>query len=175
MKNIKSILLSTIGFFAIATMVFLNSCVQDPCNELSCVNGGACTDGYCECPSGFEGTECEIYSYTRFVGKYAGNMRCNYNDITFPVTQDTVEIKVIQTPNLISLKMATGNTSVLEFHGRALTPDAVFNAFDNGVVKVQPSIQIDGKQIYIYLETLTYSTGERQICKFIGLKLEDTL
>lgn len=175
MKKFKSILLSTFGCLTLSAGVFgLTSCEQDPCDKLSCKNDGVCTEGYCECPAGYEGTECEILSYTRFVGKYAGNTRCNYNDIIFPTTADTVEIKLIETPNTISLKMATGNTSVLEFHGRALTPNAVFSSYSNGTVTVHPTVQVDGDNIYVFLETVVESTNERQICKFIGRKLKET-
>jgi len=39
-------------------MTTLNGCV-DKCLNQSCLNGGECLDGYCECPSGYYGINCE--------------------------------------------------------------------------------------------------------------------
>jgi len=30
----------------------------DPCDNLTCVNGGTCVDGACDCPTGYTGTNC---------------------------------------------------------------------------------------------------------------------
>jgi len=35
-----------------------NAC-QDPCEDVTCENGGTCDDGDCMCPDGFTGTNCE--------------------------------------------------------------------------------------------------------------------
>ena len=40
--------------------VFLVSCQKDPCENISCQNGGTCVDGDCDCPAGFIGPDCGI-------------------------------------------------------------------------------------------------------------------
>ena len=34
----------------------------DPCDQIMCLNGGACVDGTCDCPSGYSGAACETYT-----------------------------------------------------------------------------------------------------------------
>jgi hypothetical protein len=81
MKQAKLIILSSISFMALMTIV-LTSCNNNgdvvygpttfykPCEKVYCINGGACHDGLCKCPVGFEGTTCELRSSDRFVGNY---------------------------------------------------------------------------------------------------------
>ena len=54
-------------FFGVAvitllmTATFLNSCKKenpDPCEGVTCLNGGYCTNGECVCPQGYGGADC---------------------------------------------------------------------------------------------------------------------
>lgn len=49
------------------------SCAKDPCEEVSCQNGGNCIDGICECPDGFEGPFCEILDSQQHYGSYSAD------------------------------------------------------------------------------------------------------
>jgi hypothetical protein len=60
-----------IGLMAMAILAFgvyvinsggtaTSSVVTDPCEQISCLNGGVCKDGTCECPPGFSGERCQI-------------------------------------------------------------------------------------------------------------------
>jgi hypothetical protein len=68
-KNIVFSALLTIGAFVAVTF---NSCKSDdspvdPCAAVVCQNGGACSNGSCSCPVGYEGTLCETPSVTKFI------------------------------------------------------------------------------------------------------------
>ncbi len=167
MKNWKSLLITVFGFFSIAGMLLLNSCTQDPCTDLVCQKGGACSDGFCQCPTGFEGAECEIEAANRFVGKYAGSMRCN----NFPVQADTVTIEYVSKPNQLMLKMGAGTTSVLSFTGTATTPETHFETRVMPGVTVHAYVTVDGGLIAVYLETINDQVHTRQICRFSGMRI----
>lgn len=59
MKNAKALLLSAALIFSLFTIVTYTACKSDPCDAITCVNGGACNDGKCVCPDGFSGAFCE--------------------------------------------------------------------------------------------------------------------
>lgn len=63
MKNIRpvifGIIITIIGFISI---VYTSCTKKDPCGGINCINGGACNNGRCVCPTGFEGTYCELTS-----------------------------------------------------------------------------------------------------------------
>ena len=44
----------------ILSMFGLMSCQQDPCEGSSCINGGVCVDGTCDCPDNYTGTGCQL-------------------------------------------------------------------------------------------------------------------
>jgi len=74
MKKMKMYLMTAILGVASLSMVF-TSCNTDECKDVVCQNGGLCqdSDGSCECPVGFEGTNCETYSKVKFLGDYKGD------------------------------------------------------------------------------------------------------
>lgn len=72
MKFWRYSLVTIFAFFGIASTVLFTSCEQDSCLELKCRNGGTCAEGYCRCIDGYEGTECEIPVYYKFLGFYDG-------------------------------------------------------------------------------------------------------
>jgi hypothetical protein len=167
MKNWKSLLVTVFGFFGIAGMLLLNSCTQDPCTELVCQNGGTCSDGYCQCPTGFEGAECDIEAANRFVGKYAGSLRCN----NFPIQADTITIDYVSKPNQVRLRIGAGNTALLGFTGTAQTPETHFQTYVGDGVTVHAYVTVDGGLLAVYLETINTKVNTRQICRFSGIRI----
>lgn len=67
--RLKSIILSAMGVTALFTAVTVSSCNDDPCNAIVCSYGGTCTEeGECICPSGYEGTHCEVVTREKYRG-----------------------------------------------------------------------------------------------------------
>lgn len=49
------------------------SCSKDPCVGVVCYNGGACIDGNCICPMGYNGAQCEQQLRKQFEGVFVGD------------------------------------------------------------------------------------------------------
>ena len=71
MKTLRLIALSALVTVASATAIFSTSCSKDACKDVTCQNGGTCSDGTCVCPTGYEGTSCETMSRTKFTKSWS--------------------------------------------------------------------------------------------------------
>ncbi len=76
----KPILIAVISVLSAVSVVFYGSCNKDTgngisysskCKNITCANKGVCNDGVCTCPSGYEGTNCEIISRNKFTGMWS--------------------------------------------------------------------------------------------------------
>lgn len=70
-----------ISYVLILTLVV--SC-KNPCDTITCFNGGTCDDGTCLCPNWYEGDYCETEQRTKFLGNYSGKFTVTYS----PTVQD---------------------------------------------------------------------------------------
>jgi hypothetical protein len=52
------------------------SCERGSCENITCLNGGTCRNGRCQCPVGFEGARCETKWTDRWIGTYTVDDRC---------------------------------------------------------------------------------------------------
>ncbi len=76
MKKISILGVSFLSMVALATVLFFNSCTDDPCKDVVCVNGD-CVSGTCACDLGYEGSDCSVKSVTKFVGAYSAIDVCS--------------------------------------------------------------------------------------------------
>ena len=100
MKFWKLTLISTIAFIGIAFTMLYSSCADDSCTKLKCRNGGTCANEKCKCPTGYEGTQCELLAANRFRGFYKGITQINQ----FPPFIDSATVTVVSYPNTISYR-----------------------------------------------------------------------
>lgn len=77
MKKVSIFGVSLLTMIALATVLFYNSCTDDPCKDVVCVNG-ECVDGTCACDAGYEGTDCSTEQRAKFIGVYSvtGTVTC---------------------------------------------------------------------------------------------------
>ncbi len=74
---IRNIFISAFLTLAIFTAIAYTSCKKDKCENVICLNLGACDEGSCVCPIGYEGDRCEILSRDKFIFTYNGHDTCN--------------------------------------------------------------------------------------------------
>lgn len=77
-------ILKFLTFFLLA--VSLSSCSKDdttnPCESISCSNGGMCINGVCDCPDGFTGPDCGSQMTPNSIKINSINLR------SFPATEE---------------------------------------------------------------------------------------
>jgi len=162
MKFWKHSLLAASVFLGIASTVTYTSCVHDSCKAIICRNGGTCDNELCLCPDGWEGTQCEIRSAQKFVGKYDGQIKVN----SLPVRIDTAEVYYANGNDTTSAIEAYFYTRLPEkLVGRAVN-DHVVGMGTNGQ-KVTFKYLGDDK-IEVLIDEMV--NGERVITNFSGTK-----
>ena len=88
MKKFKIILSTASLVFLTFSIILFSACdkgktkyndstLTRPCDNVICLNGGACNDGLCYCPQGFEGSQCQTRWSDKFVGNYIVDDACD--------------------------------------------------------------------------------------------------
>ncbi len=74
-------------------MFMFQSCTDD-CKDVTCLNGGVCEEGVCECATGYEGEDCSILMNAKFVGTYTVEDQCSKNKYSIAITAETEPNKI---------------------------------------------------------------------------------
>jgi hypothetical protein len=165
MKLWKHTLITALAFFGISTTVLYTSCEKDSCLDLRCKNGGSCADGFCRCPTGYEGTECEIKSANKFVGTFYGNVSCG----SLPPLTDTVDVFFFAEPNQLKLVQHSRITDTIV--GTAVGNNLLVNQVTADSYKKNVNGVLDNNKITVYVEEVhNTNTGDKDVCYFIGFK-----
>jgi hypothetical protein len=161
----KRSLITAMAFFGIAATTLVVSCEQDSCVDLKCVNGGSCADGFCRCPTGYEGAECEIKSSDRFVGKFFGYKTCT----GYPSFPDTVEIFMHEEPVTVKYVLYSRKQDTLTAIVKGTHLE--FETLEGGNYRRHVTGDFLNNKLRIYDdEIFDTNTGNRQVCEFTGLK-----
>lgn len=90
MRTVASVL-------GILGLLLVTACKKDPCKNVSCQNGGTCSDGNCTCRLPWEGSRCEVDGRDKFVGAWSGTQNCggSVDNVRFIITKSSVEATVI--------------------------------------------------------------------------------
>jgi hypothetical protein len=71
-----------------ATLAMSGCKKDDPCDDVTCLNGGTCNDGTCSCQSGYEGSTCGTEVRAKFLG-YTMACSCPSGNLKLPSTMTT--------------------------------------------------------------------------------------
>ena len=165
MKLWKHTLITAFAFFGITSTVLYTSCEKDSCLDLKCRNGGACAEGFCRCPVGYEGTECETEVATKFLGRFIGHYSCPNNS---PLV-DTVDIWLEQSPNKVFL---VEHSNVTDTMAGTVTGNVLdFEVQNQNDYRKYTRAQLDARKLTVFIEeVLNTTTGQKRTCSFIGFK-----
>lgn len=101
MQFLKKIIIPAASFFTLTTALFLSSCApKNSCDTLVCKNGGTCAADFCNCPTGYDGPECQNKITDRFIGTYTGLTDPRNGQ---PAHLDTVDVYASSDPLTLSV------------------------------------------------------------------------
>jgi cellobiose-specific phosphotransferase system component IIB len=167
MKLWKHTLITAIAFFGIAASVLYTSCEKDSCLDLKCHNGGSCAEGFCRCPTGYEGTECEIKSVDKFLGAFYGNNKCN----NLPPLTDTIDIFLVGEPNQVKLVQHSRITDTLTGTVAPSGIEITVPTQEHDIYKRNISVTMIGPQLKFYFEEIiNINTSQKNVCYFTGYR-----
>lgn len=158
MKFWKHSLISAFTFLGIATTVLYTACQDDSCTRLTCRNGGSCSEGFCRCPTGYEGSECQDRISARFVGFYYGTTNCDTDPA--PVL-DSAAIFVVKQPNIIGITRYSALADTFTGTISAGTNSMIVN--QNGALV---TVSVENGKANFYVERTV--DGKPVTCRFIG-------
>lgn len=166
MKFWKHSIITALAFFGIASTVLFTACEEDSCLKLTCKNGGSCADGYCRCPSGFEGSECETKSATKFLGRFVGTTKCD----NFPTLVDTMDIFMKAEPSLVGMVRRGNVTDTIYGNANGMFVNVAEVALGN--YRKYVSAHIELKKFTFYVEEVQNINDltTKQVCTFIGYR-----
>lgn len=125
MKLFQLIALSAILTIGAFSVISYTSCTRDACKGTTCLNGGTCSAGACQCPTGWLGANCQTRA---FVGVWAGADSCHpvgrYN-VSMTLTNSATDTSKIVIENLGAI-----NGTIFGY----LSPDGTTVTYNNQVV-----------------------------------------
>lgn len=85
----------------LGALIHFSSCAPaNSCDTLVCQNGGTCAADFCNCPTGYDGPQCENKITDRYVGTYAG-WTSPYDGFTHHI--DTVDVYASDFPLTLTI------------------------------------------------------------------------
>ena len=179
MKIWKQSLITTLLFFTFISAVLYSACEKDACTNVNCFNGGSCNAGVCRCPLGYENTQCQTLSVTRYLGTYgkSGYTTCNNGAETIDTAKiwadgrgkNTVSIKL----NSIYPKILQGYVNSNESTYAVIITNNDSSLTGQNIYTV--TLQSDNSlSIHIYDYSITQTTSGpdtmRTQCTFLGVR-----
>lgn len=162
MKSIRNIAFSALLAVGAFTMVTYTACNTDECKDVVCNNGGTCVSGTCNCPTGYEGTDCSTLSRAKFIGTWTGSDKCGndvYN-VTMSIAESSNEVQALITNpggfgNNITITGVVSSTDELTFTNQS--------AGGNGRL-INGTMMVDGNAL-TFTYTVTDAIGGDASCE----------
>lgn len=175
MQFLKKIFLSTASFLSLSACVFLSSCApKNSCDTLVCKNGGTCAADFCNCPTGFDGPQCENKISDRYIGTYFGWTRPRNGQ---PTHIDTADVYTTKDPLVLSVVMrrypTVIYTGLLENKNNSIVVSDIVSGTMKSVVNItiKAPTAVDTRQV-LDLNVVDYDNGNKiTTLEFSGQKI----
>ena len=90
----KSMIARSLLLAFCSSILLLTACSSDKCKNVSCQNGGTCDNGTCNCPNGYEGTDCGLLSIQKFLGSWAASDVCTTGSYSYSIGISSYKVSV---------------------------------------------------------------------------------
>ena len=161
MKNLFSVKFIAAAVIAGGMMFTFASCEDDPCKDVTCVNGEAVASGddcACDCDAGYEGDDCTTLTRSKFVGTWGVSEDCSLSNpaaYTVTITADASNNDKILIDGLWQL---FNNPVVATVDGNELTIASQEPDGDDFFINGSGTIVVNGAVSTI---TATYNVEDR--------------
>jgi len=143
---------SAVLCFLLVALVACKKDDPDPCENVSCLNGGTCNDGSCRCAAGYEGGTCATEQRSKFLGVYNVSEACGSGNFTY-------------TMNINTSAAGVQNVVFSNFGGYGVTVNGTING--SSITVPNQTLDVTGTsatfsgsgQISGVILTLTYTTS----------------
>ncbi|MDI9320670.1 MAG: hypothetical protein QM530_09385 [Phycisphaerales bacterium] len=171
----KKIFLSTTSFLSLSFCLYLSSCApKNSCDTLVCKNGGTCAADFCNCPTGYDGSQCENKISDRYIGTYFGWTRPRNGQNNHI---DTADVYTNKDPLIVSVVMrrypTVIYTGVIENKNNSIVVSDIVNGLLKSVVNItiKAPTAVDKKQV-LNLNVVDYNNGNKiTSLEFSGQKI----
>jgi hypothetical protein len=164
MKTLQKIALMFLTLAALSIV----SCKEDPCADVSCLNGGTCNEGTCACAAGYEGTDCGIEQRAKFIATYNFNESCTSGPYSYTcsISSSSSAVTKVLLNNFADLEGTIISASVSGTTLNIAQQNFSLNGQNLGIVGTG---QINGNLLTITY-TLTLPDNSTDACTATGTK-----
>ncbi len=154
MRNLTSMYIAFVLTCASLAGVLFTGCKKDdPCENVTCQNGGTCNNGSCSCPSGYEGSTCATEVRSKFIASYSVQENCspggNFNYV-MTINSSATGVSNVVLNNFYGV----GATVVGSVSGSSITIASQTVTVNSVAVNVSGSGQLNGNIL-----TLSYTVS----------------
>ena len=157
MNHYKYIINTSSAILLLFLCITIYSCKKDKCKNIVCQHEGVCNNGKCQCPQGYEGSNCEFHSIT-FLYKTWAVTDSVVEQPTGSVQYQNYSFQCAINPSLASTISIQNNiASILNF-GSPFFLNSIKATYSNNIITI--ARQAPDADFYYISGTGTFASNE---------------